>query len=99
MAPGETIKTDACTNCTCEELATGPESHCMVEACESRKEDKDYVMQEIVNPDACCSKFVKSACKVGEMVYEVSFIFLTFARGRSTVFMGGVGYSKKYSTK
>ena len=71
MAPGETIKTDACTNCTCEELATGPESHCMVEACESRREDKDYVMQETASPDVCCSTFTRSACKVGDFVYEV----------------------------
>ena len=72
MAPGEIIKTDACTNCTCEELATGLESHCMVEACESRKEDKDYVMEETASPDVCCSTFTRSACKVGDVVYEVS---------------------------
>ena len=35
-------------------------------------------MQEVANPDVCCATFIKSACKAGDLVYEVVLAHYVF---------------------
>ena len=69
----------ACRRCECEasKSTEPPQPSCSVESCDDRqyrRDQADYVLQEVRVEGQCCPDYRKLACRHGGNIYQVSHL-------------------------
>lgn len=71
---GEEWKDGKCKTCVCENSYKDPKPNCLITECPNINDHSDlndYILEEVVLDDKCCTIFVRTACKSKDKIYHV----------------------------